>query len=241
MKYKNIFVLTDNEVQYKKFKHLLDELAINAKFEFYRSSQSYFTDTNLKAFDVNQNYQFIIDSFDLAFSLHCKQFFPQILVESIPCINVHPGYNPYNRGWYPQVFAILEKKIIGATIHLMDTELDNGKIIARKEVKQYKWDTSGSLYNRILEAEIVLLRNNLRNILKNNFRAIRPEKKGTLKLQKDFKSLCQIDMKKRGTFNEFYDLLRSLSHDDYNNSFFIDPETGHKIFIKLIIKKEIEL
>ena len=119
----------------------------------------------------------------------------------------------------------------------MDKELDNGDIIARKKVEQYIWDTSESLYDRILKAEIDLLKDNLLKILNNNFKTIKPESKGVLKLQKDFKDLCQIDMGKKGTFNEFYDYLRALSHSDFKNAFFIDPKTGDKIYIKIEIKR----
>lgn len=68
----------------------------------------------------------IIASADIVFSLHCKQIFPQSLVEAVTCINVHPGYNPYNRGWYPQVFSIMNGLPAGVTIHKMDDKVDHG-------------------------------------------------------------------------------------------------------------------
>ena len=71
----------------------------------------------------------ITNNYNLIISLHCKQIFPSNLVKSITCINIHPGYNPYNRGWFPQVFSIINSKPIGATIHVMDENIDHGPII----------------------------------------------------------------------------------------------------------------
>ena len=75
------------------------------------------------------NIRTIIANYDLVISAHCKQIFPDILVNSVRCINIHPGLNPYNRGWFPQVFSIINKKPIGCTIHLMDEEIDHGDVI----------------------------------------------------------------------------------------------------------------
>jgi len=238
MQHCKVFVLTDNEIQYNNFKHLIDNLAINAEFDFFKSPKGNFKNSRLDSFNIKDNHQFVIDNYDIVFSIHSKQIFPEVLVNSIPCINVHPGYNPYNRGWYPQVFAIIENNIIGATIHLMDKELDHGDIIARKVVRKYTWDTSESLYNRILEAEIELLKENLNNILTLNFKKQKPEEKGVLRLKKDFNNLCQIDMEKKGTFKEFYDYMRALTHGNYKNAYFFDPETGLKIYLEIKIKKE---
>src|ERR1043165_3346946 len=106
---------------------------------------------------------------DLILSLHCKQLFPAGLVKKIRCINVHPGFNPYNRGWFPQVFSILNKKKAGATIHEIDEELDHGAIIAQKEVKIESWDTSLMAYEKIQGAEIELLKENLETILFHSY------------------------------------------------------------------------
>ncbi len=77
------------------------------------------------------------DKYILFISLHCKQIFPQRLTDNYRCINIHPGYNPYNRGWFPQVFSILNKNTAGVTIHEIDQELDHGPIIYQ-EKNRYK-------------------------------------------------------------------------------------------------------
>ncbi len=234
---KKIFVLTDNEIQYEGFKLIIKELRIKDKFCFYCSPNSKFKDKNVAPYNVKSAYQFILDNYDIAFSMHSKQLFPKQLVDNMTCINIHPGYNPYNRGWYPQVFAIIEDNVIGATIHLMDSELDNGDIIARKEIKKFIWDTSETLYKRILDEEIRLLKENLIAILNNNYKTIKPEEKGNLYLRKDFYDLREIDLNSKGTFKDFYNHLRALTFDNYKNAYFIDEQTGEKIYLQVKIQK----
>ena len=177
--------------------------------------------------------QKLIDEYELIISMHCKQLFPLQLIQKVKCINVHPGYNPVNRGWYPQVFAIINDTIIGATIHEIDEQLDHGNIIARMEVPKYAWDTSLELYNRVLEAELTLLNKNLISILCNTYQTQKPENEGILYLKKDFQQLCKLDLENTDTFEAFINKLRALSHKPYNNAYFIDKASGKKVFINI--------
>jgi methionyl-tRNA formyltransferase len=79
-----------------------------------------------KVYDLKKSNHIIeiIEKYQLVFSLHCKQIFPSELISNVKCINVHPGYNPLNRGWYPQVFSIIYDLPIGATIHEIDEVVD---------------------------------------------------------------------------------------------------------------------
>jgi len=180
----------------------------------------------------------INNDYDLIFSIHCKQLFPESIVKRIKCINVHPGYNPINRGWYPQVFAIINDLPIGATIHEIDNQLDNGLIIARDFVKKDFFDTSETLYNKIMHKEIELLKNNIDIIISGNYTTIAPEGKGNLFLKKDFKDLCELNLDEKLTGLEFINKLRALSHGDFKNAYFIDPKTHKKIYVNLNLKLE---
>ena len=55
-----------------------------------------------------------------------------------------------------------------------------------------------------------------------------------VKLKKDFDDLCIIDMAQQGTFSEFYDRLRALSHSPHQNAYFLD-ENNQKIFMNIEI------
>jgi methionyl-tRNA formyltransferase len=204
------------------------------------SKQSDFINIETIVLDLrkNENIDYILLKYFIVFSIHCKQIFPDKLINSVKCINVHPGYNPINRGWYPQVFSIYYDLPIGATIHEIDSQLDHGKIIVRSFVEKKFYDTSLSLYNRIVEKELDLLRTHMLNILENNYHSYDPEDEGFLYTKNDFNKLCKIDLNEIGTCKQFIDKLRSLSHGDFKNCFYIDIDTGKKIFIKIMLDIE---
>lgn len=244
---KKILVVTDNGLLYKQVKSILfDEFEdIADLFDFKRTKLSksphLYTDgvEELDEVNVKEEYEDIINNYDLVISLHCKQIFPLALVKSIPCINIHPGYNPYNRGWYPQVFAIINKERLGATIHLMDEHVDHGAIIARKEVDIKSFYTSKEAYERVLEVELELFRDNIRQIVDGGYKTIQPEIAGDYHSIDDYKKLCKIDLKEQLTFGDAIDKLRALSHGAYKNAYFIDDK-GNKVFVKIELTKEEE-
>lgn len=246
MNVKNILVVTDNGLQYKKFLLLLNDDVFykDYNFTFCRSFASekekiYEKDLdNLDVINVKEDYNRIISKFDLVISLHCKQLFPSQLVKGIKCINIHPGYNPINRGWYPQVFAINYGNEVGATIHEIDEQLDHGAIIVREKCPIYSWDTSLEVYERILALEIKLLKENLPSLLLGTYETVKPEVEGVLHLRKDFKALCKIDLEEEGSFKTFIDRIRALSHGKYKNAYFID-ENGEKVYLSISFEKDI--
>lgn len=175
--------------------------------------------------------------YDLVFSIHCKQIFPSDLVSSVICINVHPGFNPYNRGWYPQVFSIINGKPIGATIHLMDEDVDHGEIIDQVKVYVRSSDTSLDVYKRIIDAEKTLIKNNLLKIINGEFTTITLLSEGNFNSIKDFRSICNLNLDAIAPLRDHINLLRALSHGLFKNAFFID-EHGRKVFIRVMLEEE---
>ena len=169
----NVFIISDNKFLIESFAQIVKEKELDKthRFNFACSkiNQTLFSDTSLsvklESIDMKNDYASLIGKYELIFSLHCKQLFPAELVNKVKCINVHPGFNPYNRGWFPQVFSILNGFKSGATIHEIDEQLDHGNIIAQKEVAIEQYDTSLSAYEKIQATEIELLKENIDSIL----------------------------------------------------------------------------
>ena len=178
----------------------------------------------------------IVKNQDLVISAHCKKIFPKELVERIKCINIHPGFNPYNRGWFPQVFSINNGLPVGATVHVIDELLDHGDIIIRAQVEVDDTDTSLSLYNKIVEKEIEIFRNSFPDIIAGKIEYQSPEIEGNVNYKSDFKNLCELNMSSTGTLREHIDLLRSLTHGEYDNAYFLNSD-GDKIYVKINLKK----
>src|SRR3990167_5518806 len=106
--HKKILIITDNKHLYLTFKSTIEKLRLDLKkFEFMCSFGNKELSSLIKEIDLQKDLEMILKSFDLIFSLHCRQLFPKKLIQKVKCINIHPGYNPFNRGWFPHVFSII--------------------------------------------------------------------------------------------------------------------------------------
>ena len=181
-------IITDNEILLKAFREIVKDIH-PADWEFtYVCSTEGFSKNNpgTNVLNIKKSNLDYYKPYCLIISLHCKQLFPDWLANGFRCINIHPGLNPYNRGWYPQIFSIINGLPIGGTIHEIDTKLDHGNIIAQKEVTSWSWDNSYTLYLRVIKAEIELLRNNFMDILNNTYTTTPPAMEGNINLKAIF-------------------------------------------------------
>ena len=227
---------------YVAIKEILKTLCLHNKFTFSTSpqtnSQPFEPDTLVFDLKSEEHINNIIQNYSKVISIHCKQIFPAALVQGLKCYNLHPGYNPINRGWYPQVFSIITKNIIGATLHEIDDEIDSGRIIAREILPTFSWDTSLSIYNQLQILELKLFEENIVSIIEDSYNSFLPEGPGNIYFKKDFQNLCELDLSQRVSISEALDLLRALSHSPYKNAFYVDPKTKKKVFVSLTLRPE---
>lgn len=171
-------------------------------------------------------------NYDVIFSIHCKQIFPKEIVDNTLCVNVHPGLNPNNRGWYPQVFSIINKLPIGATIHVMNENIDDGDIIAQEPVSIDDFDTSLDVYNKVQDVEKKLLSEYFIKIVRQEFIPISVTDEGNYNSISDFRNLCKLDLDHVGTLGEHIDLLRALTHGDFKNAY-IEKNNEIKKYVRI--------
>lgn len=235
-----ILIFTDNYFVYKNFKKIIKNNKLDKKHAFVYActpeNPIFSNITNLQRITIKKAIGELKSKFDLIISCHCKQIFPKELVESVRCINIHPGFNPFNRGWYPQAFSIINKLPMGVTIHEMDAEIDHGDIIKRKEVEVFGWDTSLTAYERVITAEIQLLENHIEEIINNTYITKKMEGEGNYNSRRDFDALCNLDLNEKTTMAAAIDKLRALTHGDFENAYFYD-ELGNKIFVGIKLHK----
>lgn len=238
-----ICVITDNLFLYNEFKKLIRLYDKNYKFDFFYSEinkiyiENQKNNMPFKSINLKNQTEEFFDNYDLFLSLHCKQIFPDELVLNHRCINIHPGLNPYNRGWFPQAFSIINHKPVGVTIHEMDTELDHGNIIFQEEIPIFEYETSYDVYKKIQALEIKMIEEHLEDILNKNYSVYKSLEEGNINLKSDFKELCKIELDKRGTYRELIELLRATTFFPYDNAYFYD-KNGEKIYISINLKKE---
>lgn len=215
----NVIVISDNAEVLERAKPIFEKRKVNR-----------WTFTNSDDINPKKDYHHIIKYYDLVFSLHCKKIFPKYLTDSVRCINIHPGFNPYNRGVFPHVFSIVNGLPAGVTIHEMTDEIDLGPWLCRYEVAMRPDDTSGSLYKRIIDAEMLAIDNSLDEILENKWKAVAYFDKGNYNSMEDFKKLCDFGQAEHLKY--IFDRMRALSHEGYLNAHI------NGIKFKLIIANE---
>ena len=238
---KKVLLITDNRHLYNFFITVVESMVSEFAQIDYMCSQfdkigNKPVIEKVKSINIKREYVTLISrNYDLIISLHCKQFFPKELVKSVRCVNIHPGFNPYNRGWYPQVFSIINKLPLGVTIHEIDEKLDHGGVIIQEKVPLYSHDTSLTAYNRILDKEKELIKKHISKIIMGNYTVVQMNDEGNLNLKKDFNKLCNLDLEEKMTLGQAIDRLRALSHGQYNNAFFYD-ERREKFYVKIQIE-----
>jgi phosphoribosylglycinamide formyltransferase-1 len=82
-----------------------------------------------------------------------------VMVEAFPnrILNIHPSLLPKYPGLHPQRQALAAgARVSGATVHIVDRDLDAGPIVMQREVPVLPGDTEAALADRILEVEHVL-------------------------------------------------------------------------------------
>lgn len=239
----NVCVITDNRYIFERFQALLARRRPAARFEFYCAPWNqdfkarYGDGGAVRPLRLRDQDEGFFSRYDLFLSLHCKQLFPEALVKNHLCVNVHPGYNPYNRGWFPQVFGIINHLPIGVTIHKMDAELDHGPILWQRRLELRADDTSKEVYERILAAEMELLEEHFEDLLTGNYTLTPMASEGNLNTRQDYDALREIPLDKPATYGEVLDYLRAMTHAPYRNAYFLD-EDGKKIYVRIELEKE---
>lgn len=147
-------------------------------------------------------------------------------------INLHMSLLPFNKGAFPNVWPILDGSRAGVTLHIMTESFDDGPIIAQREVPVASNDTGKSLYEKLVQASVDLVRDRMPDILVGNIMSM-PNHGGTRHTEKEFAALQKLDMDKQYTARELINLMRAMTFPPFRNLYF--EVDGRKCFIELSI------
>ena len=87
---------------------------------------------------------------NIGFSIHYPRIIkPHLISQYKKLYNIHPGYLPWGRGYYPIFWALFEQTPCGITIHEITEGVDEGPIVMQREVEYFSYDTGDSLYRRV--------------------------------------------------------------------------------------------
>lgn len=156
-------------------------------------------------------------------------------VVSIPhagALNIHGALLPFYRGCNPAQWAILRgEHKTGVTLHVVTAGIDEGPIIARKEVPLLFEDTWKDVRDRIAEATERLLQECVPGILSGAWRA-EPQDEGAAwygRRRKPEDGYFSWD----DSVLDIYNLIRALVAP-HPGAFFEDPEAGKTVIDRFI-------
>lgn len=102
----------------------------------------------------------VAPSSDYCLLIHNPTVLKQPTIERYKRVwNLHPGFLPYGRGFYPVPWAIIEDTPAGATLHEVVRGIDRGPIVYQREVGKLPKETCKELHGRVREAEKEILWN----------------------------------------------------------------------------------
>lgn len=134
-----------------------------------------------------------LSGYDLVVSFGYRHILTREILKSAqsPIINLHISLLPWNRGAHPNFWAFYDGSPHGVTIHLVDSGIDTGAIIAQKEVSFFADEsTFEKTYYRLVAEMVELFSEKIPQILEGSFSAI-PQPSGgsfhrTSELPKNF-------------------------------------------------------
>ena len=149
----------------------------------------------------------------IGFSVHYPAILnPHLITKYQKIYNLHPGYLPWGRGYYPIFWALWEETPAGATLHEITAGVDEGPIVAQIQVQYNGNDTGGSLFQRVREAEESLFLEYLPQIIEGKSIPTHPQPTGgTCHLKKEFYELkLQAEWEKLSS-EDLLRLVRALT------------------------------
>lgn len=149
-------------------------------------------------------------------------------------INFHPALLPINRGWYPNVYSILEGSPAGVTLHQLAEKADTGPIWAQKEVFVDECDTSDVLYEK-LQKEIVELFKDAWPKIKTGVISPIPqdESRASYRSKLEINKYDGINLNSIVKVEDFLRLLKARSFKNKGFAYYI--KDGKKIYLNLRI------
>ena len=153
-----------------------------------------------------------------AISVHYKKILkPSVLKKYEKIFNLHPGYLPWGRGYYPIFWALWDKTPAGATLHEMTIQVDQGPIVEQINIEYTPYETGYDVFLRVREVEKQLFLKLYPKIASGEHLKSHPQSgEGSYHSKKDFFNLKeQIDWKSLSA-DSFIKLIRYLTFPGFS-------------------------
>ena len=103
-------------------------------------------------------------------------------------VNLHPSYLPWNRGYHPNYWSVVDNTPMGVTIHCIAEGIDTGDILLQERIYPIKDDTLRTIYDRCRVAMVKLFKHNWVKIRNHQLppKAQTPVSNDSLHMKSDF-------------------------------------------------------
>ncbi len=156
---------------------------------------------------------------DCVFSAHCNVVLPPRALDATPHpINLHPGYLPYGRGYWPTYWAIADGSPAGCSLHRMVPLVDKGALIARLRVPVLPTDDGETLTRRVALAEPKLVRDAWPALSSGRYAIFFPKEKGTYHDRAEGLNARNLRGSERMTARRFIDLVRGFTDSRFDGA-----------------------
>jgi methionyl-tRNA formyltransferase len=141
---------------------------------------------------------------------------------------------PYNRGKHPYYWSIVEETPAGVSIHFITKKIDDGSIIAQREIKKDITTTGEMLYEKSIYEIIDLFKNVYPEIMMGNIKSFKQkESNSTFHLSKELDLHSEIHLDKKYIAKDLINIIRARSFSGNPSSFFYIDDKKYYVNIKI--------
>lgn len=166
----------------------------------------------VKNINSNQTYEFIRELHpEVGFCMGWSQLIKKELLDMFPqgIIGFHPTELSQNRGRHPLIWAFaLGLNETASSFFILDETVDTGKVISQERVPILYEDNARTLYDKVMAAAKVQLKELWNDICRNNIQTIVDKEQGNT-WRKHGRDDRRIDW--RMSDRNIYNLVRALS------------------------------
>jgi methionyl-tRNA formyltransferase len=177
---------------------------------------------------------------DIEFDLGILAWWPSLVSKAIlkiprmGLINTHPSLLPYNRGKHYNFWAIVEQVPFGVSLHMVGNGIDDGPVIAQKEI-EYGWeDTGETLYDKAQDAMVKLFINTYPYIRGLDF-TTQPQDltKGSFHWGKELDDASRISIEGRYIARDLLNMLRARTFEGHPACWFEDGGETYEVRVDI--------
>jgi methionyl-tRNA formyltransferase len=142
-------------------------------------------------------------------------------------LNLHPGYLPYNKGFFYYVWAQIDGTPAGVSIHRMAASVDAGDVISQSRVLIDPADTGDVVYRKHEDEAVRLFCATWPAVLDGRFLVQRQRHAGTRHKISEARALTRLDASEQLSAGELIDRLRICTFADASGC---TIELGGKVY-----------